>query len=229
MPRNVAPSGLPTCLNLRLGSAFEANISNIESSEVSTCSFGCNEVLRRNSCVTATPMLAKASDVRSQARKVRSAPSQHGLSQIMTMRKSNTAKSLLTQSKMIASYAALVFQLQAAILVYHPPPPLFVVFPLLSRIITTSALITRAPIASLGFKAGGSSPPRAVFLSCTFVAGSSYIVCTLSISCTSRPIYTSRRSRENCRCFIRTTFIFIVRLPGCGVGTRVGSPARHCV
>lgn len=31
IPRNVAPSGLPTCLSLRLGSAFEANISNMES------------------------------------------------------------------------------------------------------------------------------------------------------------------------------------------------------
>jgi hypothetical protein len=75
IPRNVAPSGLPTCLSLRLGSAFEASISNTESSEVSACPLDCNEVFRRNSCVTATPMLAKASDVRSQARKVRSASS----------------------------------------------------------------------------------------------------------------------------------------------------------
>jgi hypothetical protein len=72
IPRKVAPSGLPTCLSLWLGSAFEANNSNIESPEVSTCSPACNEVLSLNSCVTATPMLANANEVRSQAKKVRS-------------------------------------------------------------------------------------------------------------------------------------------------------------
>ena len=34
--------------------------------------FPCSEVLRRKSCVTAIPMLAKEREVRSQARKVRS-------------------------------------------------------------------------------------------------------------------------------------------------------------
>ena len=99
IPRNVAPSGLPTCLSLWLGSAFEASISNIESSEVSACPLVCNEVLRRNSWVTATPMLAKASDVRSQAKKVRSASSQHGLSQVAIPRKYNTAKSYLPRAR----------------------------------------------------------------------------------------------------------------------------------
>lgn len=83
IPRNVAPSGLPTCLSLCCGSAFETNNSNSDSDEdVSTSppSAFCRDVLSRNSCVTATPMLANASEVRSQARNVRSVRSRVSLS-----------------------------------------------------------------------------------------------------------------------------------------------------
>lgn len=60
MPRKVAPSGLPTCLRLALG--------DVDPPE----SVSASEVLRRKSCVTAIPILANESDVRSQARNVRS-------------------------------------------------------------------------------------------------------------------------------------------------------------
>lgn len=62
IPRKVAPSGLPSCFiwwSSSTGDAFAP-------SELI-------DVLSRNSCVTAMPMEAKASEVRSQARKVRSA------------------------------------------------------------------------------------------------------------------------------------------------------------
>ena len=57
MPRNVAPNGLPmrrsfTCSDM--------------------CSLFSRDVLRRKSCVTAMPMLAKEREVRSQAKYVRS-------------------------------------------------------------------------------------------------------------------------------------------------------------
>lgn len=56
IPRKVAPRGLPSC---RRGS-----------SEFSLPS--ARDVLSRKSCVTAMPIEAKASEVRNQARKVRS-------------------------------------------------------------------------------------------------------------------------------------------------------------
>lgn len=57
--RKVAPRGLPICRRCWYGSASEPPAAEV--------------VLRRKSCVIAMPMEAKARDVRSQARKVRSA------------------------------------------------------------------------------------------------------------------------------------------------------------
>lgn len=58
MPRNVAPSGLPSCRRVWL---FGSSVPGVERDE-----------LRRKSCVTAMPIEAKARDVRSHARNVRS-------------------------------------------------------------------------------------------------------------------------------------------------------------
>lgn len=55
MARNVAPSGLPRCRSRSACSVFSAS-----------------DVLSRKSCVMAMPIEAKASEVRSQARNVRS-------------------------------------------------------------------------------------------------------------------------------------------------------------
>lgn len=60
MPRNVAPSGLPSCLRCAAGSGAEGSSPFPVD----------NEVLSLNSCVTAMPMLANDSDVRSHARNV---------------------------------------------------------------------------------------------------------------------------------------------------------------
>ena len=57
MPKNAAPNGLPTRRSFAC--------SDI-------CSLFSRDVLRRKSCVTAMPMLAKEREVRSQARYVRS-------------------------------------------------------------------------------------------------------------------------------------------------------------
>ena len=65
MAKNVAPNGLPTARSL-------TDASNV------VVSLGFPDaivVLRRKSWVTAMPMLAKDSDVRNQARKVRSVSS----------------------------------------------------------------------------------------------------------------------------------------------------------
>ena len=82
IPKNVAPSGFPTCRS----SCVSAKVT----SRLVSCSTNVSldadtdddcvdesleresEVLRRKSWVTATPMLAKEREVRSQARKVRS-------------------------------------------------------------------------------------------------------------------------------------------------------------
>ncbi len=61
MARNVAPSGFPTCFSVR-----RCWLSSGEPLPPDM------DVFRRNSCVMAMPMEAKASDVRSQARNVRS-------------------------------------------------------------------------------------------------------------------------------------------------------------
>jgi hypothetical protein len=71
---------------------------------VSTSSFPCKEVLSLNSCVTAMPILAKASEVRNQARNVRSG------GQVSLDSQSIASQQTLTQSKMVASHTALVFQ-----------------------------------------------------------------------------------------------------------------------
>lgn len=70
IPMNVAPSGLPRCLNLcRLWRCASAVASvELELEEVS----GRSDELRRKSWVIAMPMEAKEREVRSQARKVRS-------------------------------------------------------------------------------------------------------------------------------------------------------------
>ena len=57
MPRKVAPRGLPSCFIWAAGALAPSPLM---------------EVLRRKSWVTAMPMAAKAREVRSQARKVRS-------------------------------------------------------------------------------------------------------------------------------------------------------------
>ena len=62
MPRNVAPNGFPTCRRCADPGGF-FGVKPWRSSMV---------VLSLKSCVTAIPMEAKASEVRSQARKVRS-------------------------------------------------------------------------------------------------------------------------------------------------------------
>lgn len=56
-PMNVAPSGLPMCRIVSNCASFWPSVS---------------DVFSRNSCVMAMPIDAKPSDVRSQARKVRS-------------------------------------------------------------------------------------------------------------------------------------------------------------
>lgn len=66
IPRKVAPSGLPSCF------PWCPSTSN------GFAPSGLIDVLSRNSCVTAMPMEAKASEVRSQARKVRSAAWENG-------------------------------------------------------------------------------------------------------------------------------------------------------
>lgn len=63
-PRNVVPSGLPRCCSAWFVLPLEP----------------CRDVLRRKSCVIAMPMDAKANDVRSQARNVRSARNQYTMS-----------------------------------------------------------------------------------------------------------------------------------------------------
>lgn len=63
MPRNAAPSGFPICP--RFVGRFSAD--EVEGDEAVVLE------LRRKSCVIATPMEAKAREVRSHARKVRSA------------------------------------------------------------------------------------------------------------------------------------------------------------
>ena len=63
MPKNVAPNGFPTCLRWKVFGGFEG--VNPSLSEI--------VVFSLNNCVTAIPIEAKASEVRSQARKVRSA------------------------------------------------------------------------------------------------------------------------------------------------------------
>ena len=62
MPKNVAPRGLPT----------ERSLVDAEGDCIASGSEGAIDVLRRNSWVTAIPMLAKESEVRSHARNVRS-------------------------------------------------------------------------------------------------------------------------------------------------------------
>lgn len=61
MLRKIAPSGLPRCRSVWAFAFCEA-LSSVES-----------EVFNRKSCVMATPIEAKESDVLSQARNVRSA------------------------------------------------------------------------------------------------------------------------------------------------------------
>lgn len=74
IPRNVAPSGLPTCLS-RACCSTPWNMNSIGAFDLlASPSEPCNDVLSLKSCVTAMPILANDSDVRSQARKVRSAP-----------------------------------------------------------------------------------------------------------------------------------------------------------
>lgn len=67
IPRNVAPSGLPKRRSVAL--LCEEPEPKLGSSEPPVSD---KLVLRRKSCVTAMPMDAKAREVRSQARKVRS-------------------------------------------------------------------------------------------------------------------------------------------------------------
>ena len=62
MPRNVAPRGFPMWRSFR----------KCASSVVSWVSVSAREVFNRNSCVMAMPIDAKARDVRSHARNVRS-------------------------------------------------------------------------------------------------------------------------------------------------------------
>lgn len=61
MPIKVAPRGFPSCRSLACGDAGDWKSGAFDS-----------EVFRRNSWVMAMPMLANESDVRSQARNVRS-------------------------------------------------------------------------------------------------------------------------------------------------------------
>lgn len=64
MPRNVAPRGLPSWWRVLAPDCADAESGEEEEDE--------EPELRRNNCVIAMPMEANASDVRSQARKVRS-------------------------------------------------------------------------------------------------------------------------------------------------------------
>lgn len=59
MPKKVAPSGFPTCRRLKYGSVVSPPVLMV--------------VFKRNSCVIAMPIEAKARDVRSHAKNVRSA------------------------------------------------------------------------------------------------------------------------------------------------------------
>jgi hypothetical protein len=72
IPRNVAPSGFPRCRKLSAWSPSSAN-----------------DVLRRKSCAIAIPIEAKASDVRSHARNVRS---ENDISLALTQQPRRTAQ-----------------------------------------------------------------------------------------------------------------------------------------
>lgn len=105
-PMKVAPSGLPTWRR-----CTSDGLAGVE-----------RDVLSRKSCVTAMPMLAKESEVRSQARNVRS---KGRICQLLG------AQLVLdevkrTQGQMVACHGALVVELHAAIALCHfLPPPFF--------------------------------------------------------------------------------------------------------
>ncbi|PHH78352.1 hypothetical protein CDD80_7038 [Ophiocordyceps camponoti-rufipedis] len=92
MARKVAPKGFPIRRNAR--------------ESILPPSSSAREVLSRNSCVTATPMDAKASEVRSQARNVRS-----------------IRMLFPTQREVISSHAPMVIQLDRPKPPDHAPPP----------------------------------------------------------------------------------------------------------
>ena len=66
-PRNVAPNGFPSC---------RSRMAPSDSGRSGMSSRSDSVVLRRKSCVIAMPIEAKASEVRSHARNVRSVPAQ---------------------------------------------------------------------------------------------------------------------------------------------------------
>lgn len=175
MPRNVAPSGLPTWRSRIVPGGAGWGRSPSRSVIV---------VLSRNSCVMAMPMEAKAREVRSQARKVRSVGEKMVLvswgqfaggfvltflymspgSKGSNIKKGGGKKRKrgrgererergrgkgLTQGKMIAGDAALVIQFDAAVLLHHVAPPL--------------RALVRLVVADLGTGlAGGVAPPSRV-------------------------------------------------------------------
>ena len=113
MARKVAPSGFPTCRKREaaIGSVSEDD----DDEEEEPLPSAAKEVLRRKSCVTATPMEAKDRDVRSQARKVRSGL--HAEYQYWDSRTPSNSIRYLTKCEMIPRHAPLILQFYTPIFV----------------------------------------------------------------------------------------------------------------
>lgn len=116
IPRNVAPSGFPNCRSLVAleGCGFMPSRSD-------------SVAFSRKSWVIAIPIEAKAKEVRSQARKVRSY-STSICQRPERFREQHKGK--YTKSKMISCHTSFVIQLYASVFIHQivPPSSRFVVF-----------------------------------------------------------------------------------------------------